>query len=224
MDTQFVSDLMTQFNNNHVVSSLQGNNTNTNFIDADMVGNETTNIIPTKIPIDVKRISPSIPSNLRPNIGQSPDPRTFNLNQNINRRSSPDIRVTVPNTKMINPEANLNQIPKNLLNVSRTPVRSDTINQNTNQNINQNINQNTADSIQANVNIQSSDFYSIFGFQLSKTTVYIIIAFIAIIVIYYIYKYFTSSSSPDKDKKKRKPEVTFDQQVNSDENNTSNES
>ena len=239
MDTQFVSDLMTQFNNNHGVPALQGNVPSSSSLDTDLTGNEAINIvqnktklniqtdIPKRMPMpNVPQSGPSIPvQNPRPNIPPNiSGPRNINTNIPPNKIAhaqypggNPIINNTVPPRsldqeanlsfgkvppKPMNPEAALNQIPRNLSNGPKRP------------NIENNVNNANDIQPQANVDVPSSDFYSIFGFQLSKMTVYIIIAFIAIIAIYYVYKYFTSSSAPDKDKRKRKPEVSYDQQVN----------
>jgi hypothetical protein len=59
------------------------------------------------------------------------------------------------------------------------------------------------------------DYYSVFGFQLSKTTVYIIIAFILCIAAYYIYSKWYSGSTGEKKKKKRPQEVSYQQQEES---------
>ncbi|AYV83558.1 MAG: hypothetical protein Hyperionvirus8_42 [Hyperionvirus sp.] len=64
--------------------------------------------------------------------------------------------------------------------------------------------------------VAAADYYSIFGFQLSKTTVYIIIAFVVVIGIYYLYKYFASSKEKGP-RFKRKPVVSFRQQRIDDE-------
>ena len=58
---------------------------------------------------------------------------------------------------------------------------------------------------------QSNDFYSIFGFQISKTTIYILIAFIIIVVVYIIYSKWTAVPK-DKKKRRREPEVTYQDQ------------
>ncbi len=57
--------------------------------------------------------------------------------------------------------------------------------------------------------IQLSDYYSLFGFQLSKTTVYIFIGFIIILTAYLIY---TKMYSKINNKKKRQKEVSYDDQ------------
>jgi len=77
------------------------------------------------------------------------------------------------------------------------------------------------DLIKNDVIALNSDYYSIFGFQLSKTTIYLVVIFIVLIVIYYIYKYFTSSASTQKNK--RKQEVSFDQQSKSSDNDDDND-
>lgn len=57
--------------------------------------------------------------------------------------------------------------------------------------------------------IQLSDYYSLFGFQLSKTTVYIFIGFVIILTAYLIY---TKMYSKVNNKKKRQKEVSYDDQ------------
>ncbi|ARF09211.1 hypothetical protein Catovirus_2_160 [Catovirus CTV1] len=56
------------------------------------------------------------------------------------------------------------------------------------------------------------DYYSIFGFQLSKTTIYIFIAFVALVVAYIIYSKWFSSPPEEKKKKKKNSEVSFKEQ------------
>ena len=71
------------------------------------------------------------------------------------------------------------------------------------------------ETVTVNIVEQNADYYSIFGFQLSKTTIYIAITFILLIVIYYCYKYFRGNDTTSKSST-RKPEVTFDQQESKD--------
>lgn len=70
---------------------------------------------------------------------------------------------------------------------------------------------------QPSVNIELSDCYSLFGFQLSKTTIYLFIAFILCVVAYFVYNRFYPSPTNDKKKKKRVQEVVF-QQTNKENN------
>lgn len=58
----------------------------------------------------------------------------------------------------------------------------------------------------------SGDYYSIFGFQLSKTTLYILIGFIVVIVAYIIYSKWFSAPKEDKKKKKKNSEVSYQEQ------------
>jgi hypothetical protein len=61
----------------------------------------------------------------------------------------------------------------------------------------------------------TSDYYSLFGFQLSKTTIYIIIGFIIIAVIYFLYIKLFSYTKEDTNKKKKKKqdnEVSYEEQ------------
>lgn len=228
MDIQFVSDLMTQFNNNHPIPTLQGNNNQStnNFIDPDLVGNESINIVPNKVP--PKLNIPNNGANGMMNNGSNsgPNMRANGNIQNIPNNVNMNTNNRVPASSGGN-NPNLNQIPRNLSNAPRpmlgpnngsrpegAPKPEGTSRPTPNVAPNFSQNQNIDNQLQGGADIQSSDFYSIFGFQLSKTTVYIIIGFVAIIAIYYIYKYFMSSSTTDKDSKKRKPEVSYDQQMN----------
>lgn len=58
----------------------------------------------------------------------------------------------------------------------------------------------------------STDYYSLFGFQLSKMTVYIIIGFIVVIVAYLIYSKWFSAPKEEKKKKKKQAEVSYQEQ------------
>lgn len=58
----------------------------------------------------------------------------------------------------------------------------------------------------------SVDYYTLFGFQLSKTTVYILIGFILIIVAYIIYSKWFSTPKEEKKKKKKQTEVSYQEQ------------
>jgi preprotein translocase subunit SecG len=76
----------------------------------------------------------------------------------------------------------------------------------------------TGEGVTAAVNIEqvSTDLggYTIFGIHLSRTTVYIIVAFIIAIICYYVYtKYYCSNENKsDKKKKKRNQEVSYKEQ------------
>lgn len=79
--------------------------------------------------------------------------------------------------------------------------------------------------------VLDTDYFNIFGFDLSKTTIYIAIGFIILVVGYYLYTYFYSSK-PDKSDKldksdksdKRTPEVSFKEQTKSKKSDDKNES
>ena len=58
----------------------------------------------------------------------------------------------------------------------------------------------------------SGDYFSLFGFQLSKMTVYIIIALILFIVVYFIYSKWFSGPKEEKKKKKKQNEVSYQEQ------------
>jgi len=71
-----------------------------------------------------------------------------------------------------------------------------------------------ASALTGGTDTSTGDYYNIFGFQLSRTTVYIILAIIALVAFYYLYKYFVGSKSSDKNvKKKRNPVVSHDEQI-----------
>jgi hypothetical protein len=255
MDTQFVSDLMSQFNNDNNLSAHQGSN----FVDADIVHTNVPNKVPFKFNAqnlpqiqgtqDVRVYASNGPasngsasngpaSNGSAYNGPASVMKTIQRGQNVSRQPMEQPMVQSMVQPMVQPMRQqtgqpmgqptgqpmgqlqtLNQIPKNLSNgIASTRALEGSMNCGGSKSANSNVdvsNSSCADSNGASNHCAnaSSDFYTIFGFQLSKTTVYIIIAFIAIIVMYYIYKYFTSSSQDDKDKRKRKPEVSYDEQV-----------
>ena len=209
MDTQLVTEFMSQHNN--VMDNVQS----ISLLDSDSVCSNIavpSNVVPTaSVPSNV------VPSNVVPN----------NRPQIVTKSAPAQTQTALKNTS-------LTQIPKNLntnrINQNQNTNRTNNINQNTTRHVNfqtnrsqtgrshtssnhQNTRPQTGDS---QVALDSSDYYSLFGFQLSKTTVYIIIAFIAIIIIYYLYKYFTSPGT--KNKPKRKQEVSFNDQADSQNN------
>ena len=209
MDTQLVSELMSQLNN-------QTQSTNNSLVDTDLVGNEVSNKMVSKR----VSISPGSTSNPNLNVGQkvtvpgpnnapnlAPNPRINTTQPNVsnqnyslsqkNNSSKVFVKGPVPVPVPV-PVKGINQIPKNLSNTSNVEVKSEVKSQ-----------------VKSEVNIvdMSGDYYNIFGMQLSKTTIYCIIAFVAIIILYYVYKYFTSSSN--KNKTKRKQEVSNVQQNDS---------
>ena len=71
------------------------------------------------------------------------------------------------------------------------------------------------------VNTNTSDYYTLFGYSLSKTTIYIIVGFVVILVGYYLYQKFYPK--PVTEKKKRKQEVSFNSQNKDADKNTEGE-
>jgi len=63
--------------------------------------------------------------------------------------------------------------------------------------------------------VDASSYFSIFGFQLSRTTIYILIAFVVLIVGYIIYSKFFSKT--EEKKKKKKSQVSFKSQEEQEE-------
>lgn len=73
------------------------------------------------------------------------------------------------------------------------------------------------------INIMDPNYYTLFGFSLSKTTIYIIIAFVIVAAIYYIYTQFFASDTKIEKKKPRQPEVSYQDQEQKNKNQTTTE-
>lgn len=64
-----------------------------------------------------------------------------------------------------------------------------------------------------------TNYYSVFGMQLSKSTIYIVIIFILLIGLYYAYTRYYKTNNKNKKNKKREQEVTYEEQTNMELNN-----
>lgn len=235
MDSQFVSDLMTQFNDNNIIIPQGMKISNNNSIDINTIHCQNK-LLPTSLQTEpgIDANTTVFKNNINTNVtsklsSQTNTPNTNISNGNINvpNVNTPNTNINIPRTQYMNtqniqnvrphpqnikPEISptLNQIPKNLnTQKPNVPLKPNIDQSDVNNTITLKNDNN------GSISLSTGDFYSIFGFQLSKTTVYIIIGFVIILLIYYIYKYFMSSS--DKDKKKRPVEVSYIQQMN-DEN------
>lgn len=71
----------------------------------------------------------------------------------------------------------------------------------------------TSASEEVAVSVGGSQYYTIFGFSLSKTTVYAIIFLLVVLLIYYVYKLWSKKKSVRDNKNVRIPEVSYDEQM-----------
>lgn len=204
MDVQLVSDLMCQLNDNEDV--LQENAlADSDFLGSDVANNLTKRISFNVTPNGSTNITSNVPSNVTSNVPS-------NLPSNLPTNLPTNVPVNISRTVRSVPRP-LNQIPRNLAQRGTPNGVSTSSNTTGGKNIRsilKNTGGATVPDTQVTDTVTSSDFYSIFGFQLSKTTVYLIIGFIILVVAYYLYKYFTASDSKDK---KRKQNVSYDQQM-----------
>lgn len=210
MDTQFISDLTAQVNNNPSIVAM--NSHSSSFMDADLADNLTINRNSVRFNIpNEELVKPVQQVNPVQQIGQGNQNGSIPRRPNMQMPQGQQMRTNVPspnNSSRMQPMPSYNgngngngqQMRGPQRNLSNNPV------QNAGAPMRDPVVQNPVPEVPV-----SSDYYSIFGFQLSKTTVYIIIAFIVIIALYYLYKYFTSGSS--KNKKKREPEVSYEKQL-----------
>lgn len=63
--------------------------------------------------------------------------------------------------------------------------------------------------------VDISSYFSIFGFQISRTTIYILIGFVVLLIGYFIYSKFFSKT--EEKKKKKKSQVSFKSQEENDD-------
>ncbi len=122
----------------------------------------------------------------------------FQINKPVNIEAKQPVQITNTNNN-----SNMTNKPTNTINNQQTNNQTNQqSNQQTNQSKNMTQNNVAPPVITDNIEIATAlDYYSILGFQLSKTTIYIFIGFVLIVVIYILYSKFFSGEKPKKKKK-----------------------
>ena len=171
---------------------------------------------PTLTPTPTPTPTNNLPSNVDANIhSPSKIPKTAALNiAPINEHNT-----CVPTSATVNTHNHMRpSIKKNMQSQNQQSQNQQSQNQQSQihnqQQIQTHHNHNIASTVISSTDTNLTNYYKLFGFQISWSTIYILIAFVVILVLYFVYKYFTRKP---KETKKREPVVSYNDQTKPDE-------